>query len=205
MLERFWTIDHEEKAEIVEKKSIFIANIYPVADEKEAQAKLSDIKKKYHDAKHNVFAYRLVNDAERYSDDGEPSGTAGMPILNILRGENLQNVLIVVTRYFGGILLGTGGLVHAYSAATKEAISKAKKNEMILHSKYRVTISYELYQTVEYYCRTNNIKIINSSFLDVVVLEIIVKKEKEEALIQKIVELSNGSAGINVVNSNFYA
>lgn len=205
MLERFWTIDHEEKAEIVEKKSIFIANIYPVADEKEAQAKLSDIKKKYHDAKHNVFAYRLVNDVERYSDDGEPSGTAGMPILNILRGENLQNVLIVVTRYFGGILLGTGGLVHAYSAATKEAISKAKKNEMILHSKYKVTISYELYQTVEYYCRTNNIKIINSSFLDVVVLEIVVKKEKEETLIQKIVELSNGSAGINVVNSNFYA
>lgn len=205
MLERFWTIKAEAQSEVTEKKSVFIANVYPVADEKEAQAKLNDIKKKYHDAKHNVFAYRLVNDIERYSDDGEPSGTAGMPILNILRGENLQNVLVVVTRYFGGILLGTGGLVHAYSDAAKEALTNATKSEMVLHSKYEVTISYELYQTVEYYCRTNNIKIISSSFLDVVVLEIIVKKEKEESLIQKIVEISNGSAGINVVNSNFYA
>lgn len=205
MLENFLTIKHDAEAEIVEKKSIFIANIYPIIDEEDALKRLNDVRKKYRDAKHNVFAYRIANGTERYSDDGEPSGTAGMPILTILRGENLQNVLVVVTRYFGGILLGTGGLVHAYSAATKSAIEKIEKKEMILHSQYKVTISYELYQTVEYYCRINNIKIINSIFLDVVVLEIVVKKEKEETLVKKIVELSNGSANINVVNSNFYA
>lgn len=205
MLERFWTIEHNVEAEIVEKKSIFIANIYPIVDEEDAQKKLNEVRKKYRDAKHNVFAYRITNGTERYSDDGEPSGTGGMPILTILRGENLQNILVVVTRYFGGILLGTGGLVHAYSDATKSALEKIEKKEMILHSQYKVTINYELYQTVEYYCRTNNIKIINSIFLDVVVLEIIVKKEKEETLLKKIVELSNGTANINVVNSNFYA
>lgn len=205
MLERFLTIEEGTEAEIIEKKSVFIATIYPITDEEDALKKLNEVKKKYRDAKHNVFAYRIVNGTERYSDDGEPSGTAGMPILTILRCENLQNILVVVTRYFGGILLGTGGLVHAYSDAAKGAISKLTKKEMILHSQYKVTISYELYQTVEYYCRTNNIKIINSIFLDVVVLEIIVKKEEEETLVKKIVELSNGTANINVVNSNFYA
>lgn len=205
MLERFLTIEHEAEGEITEKKSVFIANIYPIIDEADALEKLNEVRKKYRDAKHNVFAYRIVNGTERYSDDGEPSGTAGMPLLTILRGENLQNILVVVTRYFGGILLGTGGLVHAYSDAAKNAISKIIKKEMILHSQYKVTINYELYQFVEYYCRTNNIKIINSIFLDVVVLEIVVKKDEEAMLIKKIVELSNATANIDVVNSNFYA
>ncbi len=205
MLERFLTIEHGAEAEITEKKSVFIASIFPITDEEDALKKLNEIKKKYRDAKHNVFAYRIVNGAERYSDDGEPSGTGGMPILTILRGENLQNIIVIVTRYFGGILLGTGGLVHAYSDAAKEAIAKLNKKEMILHSHYKITINYELYQTIEYYCRTNNIKIINSIFLDVVMIEIIVKKEEEEAIVKKIVELSNGTANLDVVNSNFYA
>lgn len=205
MLEKFLTIEHEAEGEITEKKSVFIANVYPIIDEADALEKLNEVRKKYRDAKHNVFAYRIVNGIERYSDDGEPSGTAGMPLLTILRGENLQNILVVVTRYFGGILLGTGGLVHAYSDAAKSAISKIIKKEMILHSQYKVTINYELYQSVEYYCRTNNIKIINSIFLDVVVLEIVVKKDEEAMLIKKIVELSNATANIDVVNSNFYA
>ena len=205
MLDNFFTIVEHEQAEITEKKSVFIANIFPIVDEKEAIQKLNEVKKQQRDAKHNVFAYRIANGTERYSDDGEPSGTAGMPILSILRGENLQNVLVVVTRYFGGILLGTGGLVHAYSDATKQAILKVEKVKVVLHSQYEVKISYDLYQTVEYYCRTNNIKIINSVFLDVVVLEIVVEKDKEEVFVKKIVELSNGDADINVVNSSFYA
>ena len=205
MLERFETIERGSEAEITEKKSIFIASIFPIIDEEDAINKLNEVRKKYRDAKHNVFAYRIANGIERYSDDGEPSGTAGMPILTILRGENLQNILVVVTRYFGGILLGTGGLVHAYSDATKSAVAKLTKKEMRLHSQYKVTVNYELYQTIEYYCRVNNIKIINSVFLDVVVLEIIVKKEEEENLVKKFVELSNGTAVIDVVNSNFYA
>lgn len=205
MLERFWTIKQHEKSEIVEKKSVFIANIFPIKSEEDAIAKLNELKKKERDAKHNVFAYRIASGIERYSDDGEPSGTAGMPILSILRGENLEDVLVVVTRYFGGILLGTGGLVHAYSDATKLAISRVEKVEKVLHSQYEIKINYELYQTLEYYCRINNIKIINSVFVDVVVLQIIVEKEKEEVFVREIEELLNGKANVNVVNSNFYA
>lgn len=205
MLGKFSTIVEHVEARIIEKKSVFIANVFPIADEEDAIKKLNEIKKKERDARHNVFAYRIANGTERYSDDGEPNGTAGMPILSILRGENLQNVLVVVTRYFGGILLGTGGLMHAYSDATKLGISEAEKIEMVLHSQYEVKVSYELYQTIEYYCRTNNIKIVNSVFLDVIVLEIIVKKDKEETFVKKIEELSNRSADINVVNSGFYA
>ncbi|MBR4110722.1 MAG: YigZ family protein [Clostridia bacterium] len=205
MLGNFSTIAEHVEAKITEKKSVFIANVFPITDEEDAMRKLNEIKKKERDARHNVFAYRIANGSERYSDDGEPNGTAGMPILSILRGENLQNVLVVVTRYFGGILLGTGGLMHAYSDATKLAIADAKKKEMVLHSQYEVKMNYELYQTIEYYCRTNNIKIVNSVFLDVVVLEIVVEKENEDNFVKKIEELSNRTANINVVNSGFYA
>ena len=127
MEKTFLTIKQKEyTAEIVEKKSKFIAKIVKVSSEEEALEELKNIKKEHRDARHNVFAYRIANASERFSDDGEPSGTAGVPILDILRGEKLQNVLVVVTRYFGGILLGTGGLVKAYSSATKDAIALAE-------------------------------------------------------------------------------
>ena len=126
MLDTFFTIrENEYKAEIVEKKSKFIAVLCKVNSEKEALEKLEQIRKEHRNARHNVFAYRIPNVNERYSDDGEPSGTAGVPILDILRGEKLENVLVVVTRYFGGILLGTGGLVKAYSTVAKNAIASA--------------------------------------------------------------------------------
>ena len=107
--------------ELVEKKSKFIANAIYLESKEDAENKLNIIKRKYHDARHNCYAYRILEDdkiSERSSDDGEPSGTAGGPMLNILQKNNLCNVLVVVTRYFGGILLGTGGLVRAYSGAT---------------------------------------------------------------------------------------
>ena len=127
MVDNFFTIEGEEtkEKEIVEKKSRFIAQIIKITSEEEANKKILEIKKKHRDAKHNVFAYRIVNGIEKFSDDGEPSGTAGVPILDILRGEKLENILLVVTRYFGGILLGTGGLVRAYSSAAKEAHRRA--------------------------------------------------------------------------------
>ena len=105
MLESYLTIKDHKVAEIVEKKSKFIAQIFPVGSEEEALLSLESIKKENRDARHNVFSYRIANGPERASDDGEPSGTAGVSILDILRGSKLQNVLVVVTRYFGGILL----------------------------------------------------------------------------------------------------
>ena len=116
MLEKYVTIKGTGQAEVVEKKSRFIANVVPVHSEEEAMAEIEKFRKKYYDARHNVFAFQVGNEKQlqRYSDDGEPSGTAGMPVLDVIRGRDIHDVLIVVTRYFGGTLLGTGGLVRAY-------------------------------------------------------------------------------------------
>ena len=124
----FKSIETEAEGIIIEKKSKFIANIYYVENEKEAEDILNSIRKKYYDARHHCFAYRIHIDGQtisKQSDDGEPSGTAGGPILNILEKRGIANVLLVVTRYFGGVLLGTGGLVKAYSDAAKEAINNS--------------------------------------------------------------------------------
>ena len=116
------TIKENASYEIVEKKSKFIGNVFYVESKEEAEKIIKEQKKKYHDARHNCWAYRVLDDnnvVEKSSDDGEPSGTAGAPMLNILSKENIVNTLVIVTRYFGGILLGTGGLVKAYSESTK--------------------------------------------------------------------------------------
>ena len=126
MKNKFYTLDNNSTAEIIEKRSKFIANAYHINNKEEAENKINELKKKYYDAKHNCFAFSILDDngsiVEKCSDDGEPSGTAGAPILNVIKKNNLSNVLIVVTRYFGGILLGTGGLTRVYSAAASSAI-----------------------------------------------------------------------------------
>ena len=128
----FKTIAQNAESLVVEKKSKFIGNVYSVETIEEAEKIIEQTKKKYHDARHNCYAYRIIEEdriIEKQNDDGEPSGTAGAPMLNILTKKNLNNVLIIVTRYFGGILLGTGGLVKAYSDASIQAIEKAKEIE----------------------------------------------------------------------------
>ena len=126
-MEEFVTIKDNVQFELVEKKSRFIANLFYVESTQKAENIIKEIRKKYYDAKHNCIAYRIIENGrivEKASDDGEPSGTAGAPMLNILQKNNLANVLIIVTRYFGGILLGTGGLVRAYSARFIRSIRK---------------------------------------------------------------------------------
>ena len=150
-MNEFITIKKDEMAEIVEKKSKFIANIVKIETQKEAEEKIKEIKKKYYDAKHNCIAYRvyeLENLIEKSSDDGEPSGTAGGPMLNILRNQELGNILVVVTRYFGGILLGTGGLVRAYSEATLEALKKAEKVKRVLGIEIQVNLKYSQFDNL---------------------------------------------------------
>ena len=125
----FQTIEENVTAELVEKKSKFIAHIFYVESKEEAEEIIQSIEKQYHDAKHHCYAYRIFTKEgilEKCSDNGEPSGTAGAPMLNILAKNNLVNVLVIVTRYFGGILLGTGGLVRAYSGVCSLAIQKQK-------------------------------------------------------------------------------
>lgn len=175
-MEKFKTIIEDVvSAEIVEKKSKFIANLFFVESVQDAEDKIKNIKKKYYDAKHNCYAYIINNEnqvTKKSSDDGEPSGTAGAPMLEILEKQGFANVLIVVTRYFGGILLGTGGLVRAYSEALKEAIKKASFANQEHGYEMDVTLDYADLVNFKYYCSKNQIRIINNTYLDNVICKI---------------------------------
>lgn len=176
----FKTIKESASAEIVEKKSKFIANIFYVESIKEAEIAIKEINKKYHDARHNCYAYRVLENEtiiEKSSDDGEPSGTAGGPMLNILSKNNYANVLVVVTRYFGGILLGTGGLVKAYSSACVLALENANIIEKDIANLYKIEINYTDVDKFKYFAKNNNIIILKEEYLENVGLEIAIKEQ----------------------------
>ena len=181
------TIKEDTSAEIVEKKSKFIANLFYVQSQEEAEEKIKEIRKKYHDARHNCYAYTIMTKEgiiNRMSDDGEPSGTAGNPMLNILIKKELINVLVIVTRYFGGILLGTGGLVRAYSDATIEAIEKAEFVIEQIGYELEITINYQEFEKIQYYCEKNKLSIINIEYEEKIKCNIEVTKEEKDEIIK---------------------
>lgn len=192
------TIIEGKTAEVTEKKSRFIANMFHVENVTEADEKIKQINKKYYDAKHNCYAY-IVDGIEKCSDDGEPSKTAGAPILDILKKNQFTNVLVIVTRYFGGILLGTGGLVRAYSEATKRAIENSDVVEIVSGERYIIEVSYENVNNVLYWCNKLNIKICENVYETSIKLTIESTKEDKEKLINNV-EMEN----IKVVNSNIF-
>ena len=174
------TIEKNIETEIVEKKSRFIANAYHVESKKEAEELIEDIKNKYRDAKHNCFAFSVYEDNQKYtkcSDDGEPSGTAGVPILNVIEKRDVTNILIVVTRYFGGILLGTGGLTRAYSLAATTALDGTEIVEMIPGVELNVKLSYQDSDNFKNFCEKNKINITNVSFDELVSYNIEMSEE----------------------------
>ncbi len=182
----FISIKENVVTEIVVKKSKFICNLIKVENQKEAEDVIKKLKKQYYDARHNCVAYRIIEDeavVEKSSDDGEPSGTAGGPMLNILQKNNLCNVVVVVTRYFGGILLGTGGLVRAYSDATINSIEQSVKVERCLGIEAAVTLEYNNLENFKYYCKINNIEISNSEYSDIISCRIELEEENKERLI----------------------
>lgn len=185
----FYTIRDSSTAEIIEKKSRFIANAYHVDSREEAENKINELKKKYFDAKHNCFAFSIIDEndnlLEKSSDDGEPSGTAGAPILNVIRKNNLHNILIVVTRYFGGILLGTGGLTRVYSSSTEMCIQNSKLIGQAKGSCVEVEISYSDNEKFKYYCEKNNIKIVDSQYSESIFYKIEINDEEYQELITK--------------------
>lgn len=186
-MSEFITIKEDTEYVLVEKKSKFIANLIKVKNQEEAEEKIKYLKKKYFDARHNCVAYRVMEDStiiEKSSDDGEPSGTAGAPMLNILQKNNLCNVLIVVTRYFGGILLGTGGLVRAYSDSLIGAIENSKRVVQISGIELEITLEYNQFEKFQYYCKTNNIEITNTNYLDNVICKISVEDSKKDKLLE---------------------
>lgn len=187
------TIKYNVEAEITEKKSKFIANIIYVESVEEAESYLNKIRKEYYDAKHHCYAYSIMNKdgvINKSSDDGEPSGTAGAPILNIINKNELINVLVVVTRYFGGILLGTGGLVKAYSESTLKALEKA---EFVIEQRgYEaiLEINYNDFEKFKFYCKNNGINIINSQYNEKVICNIELNNEEKEKILTNLQELS---------------
>ena len=185
-MEKFKTIlEKNTTAEIIEKKSRFIANLFYVETPQEAEDKIKQIKKKYYDAKHNCFAYITLNGNEiqkKCSDDGEPSGTAGAPMLEILEKQSIYNVAVIVTRYFGGILLGTGGLVRAYSDSLKEAIKKSTLVEQEPGYEAEIKLPYADLEKFKYYCNKNNINIINSEYSDFIICKIEVNDAEKNRL-----------------------
>lgn len=185
---RFKTIEKEAEGIIVEKKSKFISNIFYIENEKEAERKINEIRKKYYDARHHCFAYRINTEKgieQKQSDDGEPSGTAGAPMLNILEKRNIVNIVAITTRYFGGTLLGTGGLVKAYSDALKEALQNAK--EEFKEEGYVVEIisNYSESSKIEHICEKDNINIIEKEYGEKVKMIIEIGKEKYEKIVEK--------------------
>ena len=185
-MEKFKTIlEKNTTAEIIEKKSRFIANLFYVETPQEAEDKIKQIKKKYYDAKHSCFAYITLNGNEiqkKCSDDGEPSGTAGAPMLEILEKQSVYNVVVIVTRYFGGILLGTGGLVRAYSDSLKEAIKKSTLVEQEPGYEAEIKLPYADFEKFKYYCNKNNINIINSEYSDFIICKIEVNDAEKNRL-----------------------
>ncbi len=193
----YFTISANAKASFIEKRSEFIGYIAPVRTNDEAVAFINSIKAEHRKAKHNVYAYILREDnISRYSDDGEPQGTAGVPVLDVLKKRELTDVCVVVTRYFGGILLGGGGLVRAYSHAASLACDAAHIMNMCMCHRLKITADYGMYGKISYLLPNYDTITVNSDFGSDVTLEILVISEKLDALKKELVEVTNGSVNI---------
>jgi len=194
------------EGEIIEKKSRFIATVAKCETEEEAVRFIESMKKKYWDARHNCSAFVIGDRGEltRCSDDGEPSGTAGRPMLEVLLGEEIRNVAVVVTRYFGGVLLGTGGLVRAYTQAVKEGLNNCVIGTNRLGCELEVVTDYNGVGKILYLLGQRGIEPVESNYTDIVTLRIIFPLEDEDALRREITEVTMGRAGIEKIRELYY-
>ena len=181
-------------AEIVEKKSRFIAHSAHVESEEEALAFIEQMKKQYWDARHNCHAFSVgvTNETARCSDDGEPAQTAGKPMLDVLMGQQLKNTVVVVTRYFGGTLLGTGGLVRAYSAAIQEGLKESLIIEKFLCRRVRMSMDYTMLGKMQYLAAKLNLMILDTLYTEGVEMQLLVPDTQYAAFIKEVTEASNG-------------
>ena len=198
MLKTYRTVEQLGQDEVVIEKSTFIGYARPVENEEAALAFIQEIKKKHRDATHNVPAYVLGehNEVQRCNDDGEPSGTAGVPVLEVLKKENVRNVAIVVTRYFGGIKLGTGGLVRAYTKGAKSALESAKIITRVLYQTVIVSVDYTLLGSLQNQLKLKQYGIQDIVYEDVVHLHVWVEEEDVPNFKAQVIEWTNGRAAI---------
>jgi len=179
--------------EFIEKKSRFIGRVWPVDTEEEALAKIQEMKKQHYDATHNCWAYVMKDGPMRFSDDGEPGGTAGNPMMQVLQRENLYNVVCVVTRYFGGILLGAGGLVRAYTKGAKIAIDAAGKSMKRIWTVLYVPCPYPYYERVKLEVEAFGGIIRNTEFGAEVELEILLAQTQTQAFLDRLTDMTAGT------------
>lgn len=200
----YTTLEHEGEAEFVEKKSVFIGHAAPVKSEEEAQAYVKKLKNQYMDARHNVWAYMMKGEiVARYSDDGEPQGTAGVPVLDTIRKSGVTDAVVVVTRYFGGILLGAGGLVRAYSHTAKLALEAANIITYEQYTELELVCSYSDYQRYLPELPRFGAVIDDTAFTDSVRISFAVKNTVVDDLSLRVREMSGGRDEVRVVGKRF--
>jgi uncharacterized YigZ family protein len=190
----FYVVESEGTGEIVEKKSRFIAHVIPIDAEQQALEYIDFIKKKYWDARHNCFAFVIGknNETQRFSDDGEPQGTAGKPILEVLLNQNIHNTLIIVTRYFGGTLLGTGGLVRAYGQASKKGLENAVIKRVCSGIKIQLTADYNSIGKIKYIIGEMKVTVLEEQYAENVIITVSMKEEIYQQFVTKVTDATNG-------------
>lgn len=186
------------EAEFTEKRSRFLGHLRPVESEEEARAFITEMKKKYYDARHNCWCYIIRNGPERYSDDGEPQGTAGIPMLEVLRREEIYNAVCVVTRYFGGVLLGAGGLLRAYTRSTGDALAAAGISQIRCWMELELACSYAMAERLKLETAAFGGVVAEMEYGAAVTLKVLVPEEKSRDLSGRIFDVSSGSVTARV-------
>ena len=187
-----------------EKRSKFICHLFPVVTEEDVSISIASIRKRYHDASHNCYAYMLFNDGiilRKSSDDGEPKGTAGLPMLKVLEANMIYDTLLIVTRYFGGVLLGTGGLARAYAKTASEGIALSEKVRLVESCLIHMVLSYHDYKKVENLLRENDIVLDEIDFFDRVEIRFYIPSYSVSDIVKKAADKTDGRALINIGDS----
>lgn len=207
MLENYRTIYTDGEGEITEKKSRFIATVRLVEKEEDALAFIEEMKKKYWDARHNCYAYSIGEHREftRCSDDGEPSGTAGRPMLDVILGEDIYNVAVVVTRYFGGVLLGTGGLVRAYSGAVQEGLRASTVIEKHHGISMAVSADYTMVGKLQYIAAEKGLPILDTEYTDRVMMHLLIPADQVGRVDKIITEATSGRVKMEKEKELYFA
>lgn len=198
------TVKEQSQSLLIEKKSKFIANVKPVDNEEDALVFLNEMRSRYSDATHNVYAYVIdENNIFRYSDDGEPSGTAGMPVLDAIRKSGIVDVIVVVTRYFGGTLLGTGGLVHAYGSSAKQGLIESKIVIRQLCDIVSVKVDYTLLGKLQHEIMTKGYMLEDTVYEDDVTFIISCPLDKTDKIIAELVDMTNARAVCEKIDKKY--
>lgn len=204
-MDSYITLLKEGKGEYEEKHSRFLASAVPCTSEEEAARLLAERKSLMWDAKHTVYAYVLKNKTAKFSDDKEPHGTAGKPILDIINGSNITDVMVMVTRYFGGVLLGTGGLVRAYSSAARIALDNAEKGKMCPCSVYEISCGYSQYERLLSLSKSVDFQITDTEFADCVKITVLLLEENAEEFLRTIKDAFSSAVVAKFVENRYSA